>query len=118
MAAFVTQNELTALFKSSLKDMIRECRTTKKAPERLQELVKHNFFAKYVVYNNAQESIEFGVNESKRRAVMYPTIEVYHLPLHVLEEKLKSSMQTTRRDQEFYAEIFRRKQPDEGIILM
>jgi plasmid rolling circle replication initiator protein Rep len=118
MAAFVTQNELTVLFRSSLKDMIQQCRTSKKAPKKLVELVKHNLFAKYVVYNDAQESMEFGVNESTGRAAMYPTIKIYDLPLNALEKKLESSMQPNRRDQEFYAKLFSGKQPDEGIMLM
>ena len=118
MAAYVTQSEVKSLWKNSLKRMINECRTNKKVPEGLVELIKHNLFAKYVSYNAALDDIEIGVNESKQRAKTYPTIKIYNFPLNEVEDKLIAASQTTRGDLEFYARVLRGKDLNSRMVLL
>lgn len=118
MAAYVTQGEVKSLWNSSLKNMIRECRTQKRIPEDLVELIRHNLYAKYVCYDAAQEKLEIGVNESKQRATTYPTIKVYSFPLNEVEKRLEASYQTKRGDLEFYAKIFKGKRLDDRISIL
>ena len=118
MAAFVTSSEMKSLWKPSLRNMIRECRRNQKAPEGLVELIKHNLFAKYVAYDAATKQIEIGVNESAHRAKTYPTIKVYTIPLHELEQKLETSYKPKRYDMEFYAKILTGKDLNEKVWVL
>ncbi|WP_029036709.1 hypothetical protein [Salinimicrobium xinjiangense] len=118
MAAYVTQSEVNALWKSSLKLMIRECRTTKKVPEALVEIIKHNLYAKYVCYNAAMEHIEIGINESQQSAKTYPTIQVYSFPLTEIANRLTASYKSKRGDLEFYAKVFQGKRLDDRMSIL
>ena len=117
MAAFFTHSEMNSLWQLSIGNMIKECRTNKKAPEGLVKIIKHNLYAKYVSYDAATEMIEIGVNESEHRSGSYPTITVYTMALHDLENKLKASYKSNRYDMEFYAKIFTGKDPEDQIMV-
>lgn len=117
MAAYVTQSEVKSLWNSSLKKMIGECRTDKKVPGELVELLKHNLYARYACYNAALDQIEIGVNESKHRAKTYPTIKIYSFPLDEVEEKLSASYKPGKGDLEFYARILKGKDSDGRMVV-
>jgi hypothetical protein len=115
---YVSQNDMRSLWKTSLGKMIESCRVNKNLPEGLVELIKHNLFAKYASYNAHLDKIEIGVNESKQSVASYPEITVYNFPLDELEGKLTASFQTTRRDLEFYARIFKGKEFNDYIFVL
>lgn len=118
MATYVTQNEVKFLWNSSVKKMISECRTNKKVPERLVELIKHNLYAKYVSYNAELDNLEIGVNESRQRAANYPAIKVYSFPLQEVKDKLKASFQSERGDLEFYAKVLKGTDSNGRVVVL
>lgn len=118
MAAYVTQNEVMTLWKTCLEAMIRECRTQKKIPAGLVELIKHNLFARYVSYDATLETVEIGVNESKHRTPTYPTIKVYRFPLNEVGERLLANYEPQKRDLEFYARIFKGAKLNKRMMLI
>ena len=118
MAAYITQSEVRSLWESSVKTLLRKCRSDRKIPEGLVELIKHNFYAKYVYYNPEQEYIEIGVNESKQRAVSYPTIRVYCFSVDEVEDRLLASFQSNRVDLEFYAKILQGKNLNSSLHVL
>ena len=118
MPIFSTQSEIESLWKSLLKPMISTCRSEKKVPEELVELIKHNFYAKYVYYDSEKDTLEIGVNEAKQRAVTYPSIEVYHFPLNEVENLIMASFQPNNWDLEFYAKILQGKRSEDRMIII
>ena len=118
MTAYITQSEVKSLWKSSLRRMISECRTDKKVPEGLVELIRHNLFAKYVSYNAALDKLEIGVNESRQRTTTYPTIKIYSFPLNDVENKLLAIYQPGRGDLEFYAKILKGKDLNGRMVVL
>lgn len=115
---YVTQSEMRSLWKSSLENMVKECRFNKRIPAGLLELIKHNLFAKYASYDADLDQIEIGVNESQQRATTYPTIRVYVFPLDELERRLGASRQNKRGDLEFYARILKGKDLSGNVFLL
>ncbi len=118
MAAYVTQNEMISLWETSLESMISECKTSKKVPDSLIELIKHNLFAKYVCYNPAEQQIEIGVNESLQASKTYPTIKIYYFTLEEIEKTLLDSKKSKRGDQEFYAKVLKGRNAYDSMVFL
>ena len=118
MTTYVTQSEVRSLWGSSLERMITECRSNRKVPEGLLELIKHNLFAKYASYDADLDQIEIGVNESKQRTQSYPVISVYKLSLDEVVSSLTNSCQAGRRDMEFYARILKGQNSGTNVFVL
>ncbi len=108
MSIYLKTEEIRASLGAIVKFYIQDCKQKKEIPQELAELIKHNFLAKYVSYNKNDETIEIGINISKHRAEMYPTIEIFTFPVNSAEKWLESSFKTGKADLEFYAKMINR----------
>lgn len=102
---YLKEGEIKSSLGSLVKYYVQECVETQEIPQQLVELIKHNFFAKYVTYNKLEKTIEIGINESKHRSLTYPHIKVYSFPLEKTSEWIDSSFKTGRGDLEFYGQL-------------
>ena len=99
------QTSLTSL----LNDYINHCLKTGKPAPDFVELIRHNFYAKYVHYNDADEMIEIGINESREPAPFYPEIKVYSYPVSKAGEWLGTSFKKDPFDLAFYNRLLNGK---------
>ena len=109
MAMYLTEKEIKKLMESSVKTFVRESIEHEKISEDLMELLKHNFYAKYAIYDREKRQIEIGVNETKRNSMTYPNIRLYSYPVDKASEWITKSLHWQRHDLEFYAKILSRK---------
>ncbi len=99
------QTSLTCL----VNDYVNDCLKTGKLSTDFVELIRHNFYAKYVHYNDANEMIEMGINESRDRATYYPKINVYSYPVNKAGEWLGTSFKKDPFDLDFYDSLLNKK---------
>lgn len=120
MATYLSTRELRSLLGASIKQYVEECLAKQQIPEELVELIKHNFYAKYVHYNKEFNTIEIGVNESKTRATAYPEIKVISFPIEETSKWVDATFIEGKGDLEFYAKIISRNDeelPREVVLL-
>lgn len=113
MVAYLKTNEIESSLRSLVSNYVQQCLKHGKIPQDYIELIKHNFYAKYVHYNELDKTIEIGINENPYPSSTYPDIAVYTFPVSNTTEWFMSSVKTKPFDTAFYADIINR---GKGII--
>lgn len=119
MATYLKVEEIRTILERLVDKYVNECRSTEGLNSDFIEIIKHNFFAKYVHYDEVTEMVEIGINESRVSTQGYPEIKVYHYPLSETKQWMGERFKTTTYDLEFYASIINKdKDSDSDFILM
>ena len=107
MATYYNHFELKNSLQNLIKQYISECKENNQLSQHCLELIKHNFFAEYVVYNKISKTVEVGIDTSTNDAV-YQNIESYFFKLDEIEKKLDDSFRKKTQDLEFYGKLVNR----------
>ena len=118
MATYLKEEEIRERLDSIIDKYVKECLNTGQLNPEFIELIKHNFYAKYVYYDPATEMVEIGINESKERSPGYPDIKVYHYAISETRQWLGTRVRTSRFDLEFYAGLISREQDSDSDIFL
>lgn len=119
MAAYFNSNQLRSSMKELVKVYMTECEECNKLSEDCIDLLRHNFQAEFAVFNEANNSIEIGINKTEEFDA-YPNIEVYKFPLDQIGKKVDYSFKNNQEDLEFYGKLLGRRKGigSHSVILM
>lgn len=112
MVAYYNQNEIKVAMSALVQEYLEICNNCKELPSDFIDLIKHNFLAKYVSYNDDTNSIEIGIEESGEQssATIYPKINVYNYPLSDKKNKwLNKSFKSSKQDLAFYGRLLNKR---------
>jgi|SRR5690606_2415533 len=118
MATYLKEDEIKTLLKGLIDRYVEESRGTGILLPDFVELIKHNFYAKYVYYDSKSETVEIGINESKVRTPGYPDIKVYHYEIAEAKNWLGKNFRNTTFDLEFYAKLIGKEQDADSEIIV
>lgn len=118
MATYLKEEEIKTLLDDLIDKYVAESKVTGKLVSDFVELVKHNFYAKYVHYDPASQMVEIGINESKVRTPGYPEIKVYHYDMADAKIWLGKKFQNNTFDLEFYAKLISKDQDTDSEIIV
>lgn len=104
-----SEDKLKTSLASLVNNYVNDCLKNGKPSPDFVELIRHNFYAKYVHYNDVNETIEMGINESRDRTPYYPEIKVYSYPVNKAGEWLGSSFKKDPFDLAFYNSLLSKK---------
>lgn len=94
--------------KKLVKGYISECKECEELPEDFVDLIKHNFLAKFVCYNNKTGNIEIGVEDFTEES-LYPKIKIYKFSISSNKKWVEKSFRTEKCDLDFYGRLLNRK---------
>lgn len=120
MTTYYNQEEIKSSMKKLVKEYLDFCKKCEELPEDFIELVKHNFLAKFVCYNNQTKNIEIGVEDYATNS-LYPEIKVYKFPISSNKKWVENSFRTERCDFQFYGRLLNRKKlnnHDAEVVVM
>lgn len=119
MTAYYKQTEIIAAMNQLVEDYLRECKQCETLPSGFIDLLKHNFLAKFVCFNQKTKTIEIGVEDSSPDA-LYPQIKIYKYPLDSGKRWVEKSFKTGKNDLAFYGQLLSRRQSykDVEVIVM
>ncbi|CAL65360.1 hypothetical protein [Christiangramia forsetii] len=119
MAAYFNSNQLRTSLQELVKVYISECQECKMLPQDCIDLLRHNFLAEFVSYDNTNNTIEIGMNKSEDFDG-YPEIEIYTFPLADIGKKVDYSFKNNNEDLEFYGKIIGRRKGigSNSVVLM
>lgn len=118
MATYLKEDEIRSILDQLIDKYSKECQRSSRLHPDLIDLIKHNFFAKYVDYDSATEMVEIGINESKERNPGYPDIKVYHYALSEISQWLGDRFRNSSFDLEFYAKIISRDRSSDSDVVV
>lgn len=118
MATYLKEEEIKSLLKGLIEKYVEESKVSGKLVPDFIELIKHNFYAKYVHYDPVSELIEIGINESKERATGYPDIKVYHYDISESGKWIGENFRNKNFDLEFYAKLISQDQDTDSEIIV
>lgn len=118
MATYLKEEEIKTLLNGLIEKYVEESRNSGKLNPDFVELIKHNFYGKYVHYDPVTEMVEIGINESKVRTPGYPDIKVYHYDISEALKWMGQKFQNTTFDLEFYAKIIGKDQDADSEIIV
>ncbi len=119
MAAYFNTNQLRTSLQELIKIYIKECKECKKLSQDCIDLLRHNFMAEFVVYDEANNRVEVGMNKTDQFDT-YPEIEIYTFPLEEIGNKVDHSFKNNDEDLEFYGKIIGRRKGlgSNSVVLM
>lgn len=120
MTTYYNQDEIQASMKKLVKEYIQECKKCAELPEDFVDLIKHNFLAKFVCYNEKTENIEIGVEDFSEES-LYPKIKIHKFSISSKKKWVEKSFRTERNDFDFYGRLLNRKKlnnRDADVIVM
>lgn len=110
MITYYSKFEINSSLKLILADYLRHCYEGGAMPENFKELLKHNFLAKYVVYNCEDRIIEIGIEVSDNENSTYSEIKSVSFSLEREENIwLENSFKYTANDLIFYGKLINRE---------
>ena len=110
MTTYFNKSEIETSIKIIASDYLKDCINCDKIPEDFVDLIKYNFSAKYVSFNNTKKQIEIGVEDAKAQSSHYPVINVVSFPVTGKDNKwLEKSFKNQMNDLVFYGRLINRK---------
>jgi len=109
MTTYFNKSEIESSVKTIASDYLKDCLHCDMISEDFVDLLKHNFSAKFVSFNNQNKQIEIGVEDTKIPS-HYPVINVLSFP--ITEEDnlwLDKSFKNQMNDLIFYGNLINRK---------
>lgn len=110
MTTYFNKSEIETSIKTIASDYLKDCINCDKIPEDFVDLIKYNFSAKYVSFNNSKNQIEIGVEDTKIESSHYPVINIVSFPVTGKNNKwLEKSFKNQMNDLVFYGRLINRK---------
>jgi hypothetical protein len=110
MTTYFNKSEIETSIKTIASDYLKDCMNWDKIPEDFVDLIKYNFSAKYVSFNNRDKQIEIGVEDANIQSSFYPVINVVSYPVTETDNKwLEKSFKNKMNDLVFYGRLINRK---------
>lgn len=119
MTAYYKQTEILAAMNQLVEDYLNECMECGELPDGFVELLKHNFLAKFVCFNEETKTIEIGIEKSSKDA-LYPEIKIYKYPLNANKRWVQKSFKMGQNDLAFYGRLLNKKKSynDVEVVVM
>lgn len=109
MKTYSNKNQIRLSLQQLVAQYVEECEACEELSEEFISLIKHNFLAKYVVYNKEEKQIEIGIDKTDSHQA-YPEIEVYKIPVKKAAKWLDKSFKDQRNDLEFYGKLLNKNE--------
>lgn len=107
MSSYLNVQEIHNSLKYLVKEYITECEACEELNPDFIDLIKHNFLAKYVIYNKDKKQIEIGI-EAQESEGPYPKIDVYSFSIGKSSAWLEKSFRADNCDLEYYGKLLNR----------
>lgn len=104
MISYQSRNQIQHELHKMLPYQIKECKECDELPPALEQLIKHNFQAKFVCYDKKTNTIEVGVEEQED-VNSYPNITVHKFSLENAVAQVNKTFKTTDQDLKFYGKL-------------
>lgn len=108
MTTYYNQQEIKDSMKNLVKEFLSECKKCEELPDDFVDLIKHNFLAKFVAYNDKTQHIEIGVEDFSEES-LYPNIKIYKFPITSGKKWVAQSFRSGKNDLDFYGKLLNRK---------
>ena len=110
MTTYFNKSEIENSIKTIASDYLKDCIQCDKISEDVVDLIKYNFSAKYVSFNNTDKQIEIGVEDTSETYSLYPSINVIFFPITDQNNAwLDKSFKNQMNDLVFYGRLINRK---------
>lgn len=104
MTSYQSKNAIHRKLGEMIPQQVNECKECDELPPSLEQLILHNFQAKFVCYNKKSATIEVGVEEQVAIDT-YPKIKTHTFRLEEAVSWLGKSFRSDEFDLKFYAKI-------------
>lgn len=104
MTTYQNRSQIHSELRQILPQQIEECKECDELPVTLQQLIKHNFQAKFVCYDKKKKVIEVGVEEFETTDT-YPEIIVHNFRLEEIVAHLGETLRNDDHDLKFYGKL-------------
>ena len=105
MTTYYKQAEIKASMKKLVDVYLENCKKSEELSSDFMELIKYNFLAKFVCYNNSTQTIEIGIEDNSGNDEFYPQINVYKYKLNSNKKWLTPSFKDGLNDLTFYGKL-------------
>lgn len=116
MTAYYNQSEIKKFMKNEIKQYLKDCISGKKLSEDCKNLIKYTFLATFVSYNEADKTIEIGIEDTTSDS-SYPDIKVYTYPVDSVTDWLTRSLKFGKNDLAFYGKLLNKKRSSDIVVM-
>mgnify|MGYP006196344627 FL=1 len=104
MTSYQSKNMIQEKLGELIPEQLAECQECDELPQTLEELILHNFQAKYVCYNKKNGTVEVGIQEMEATDT-YPKIKTHTFRLEQAVSWLGKTFKKEEHDLKFYARL-------------
>jgi len=104
MTSYQSKNMIQEKLGELIPAQVAECQQCDELPPTLEELILHNFQAKYVCYNKKSNTVEVGIEEMEATD-SYPMIKTHTFRLEQAVSWLGKTFRKEEQDLKFYARL-------------
>ena len=104
MTSYQSKNQIQAKLEEMIPEQVAECKECDELPPALEQLIIHNFQAKFVCYNKEKNNVEVGVEDSTSTG-SYPRIKVQTFPLEEAVSWIRKTFKEEEQDLKFYGKL-------------
>lgn len=104
MTSYQSRNQIFSELEEMIPEQVKECKECDELPRSLEELIIHNFQAKFVCYNKEDETVEVGIEDYESMS-SYPSIKTRTFPLDKAKNWIRKSFREEEPDPKFYGKL-------------
>ena len=104
MTSYQSRKQIQRKLEEMIPEHVAECKKCDELPPQLEELILHNFQAKFVCYNKEKNTVEVGVEENES-PTSYPTIKTRTFPLEETVSWITKTFKSDEQDLKFYGRL-------------
>lgn len=104
MTSYQSRNQIQTKLAEIIPEQIAECKQCDELPPTLEQLILHNFQAKFVCYNKEKNTVEVGVEETES-VTSYPKIKTRTFPLEETISWITKTFKSEEQDLKFYGKL-------------
>ena len=104
MTSYQSKNMIHEKLGELIPEKVAECQKCDELPPTLEQLILHNFQAKYVCYNKKNATVEVGIEEMEATD-SYPKIKTHTFRLEQAVSWLGKTLRKEEQDLKFYGRL-------------
>lgn len=104
MTSYQSRNQILVKLEEMIPHQVKQCKECDELPPALEELIIHNFQAKFVCYNKEDQTVEVGIEEHEETD-SYPRIKTRTFPLDKAPVWVKKTFRNEEPDLKFYGKL-------------
>lgn len=104
MTSYQSRNQILSKLEEMIPEQVKECKECDELPPSLEELIIHNFQAKFVCYNKEEGTVEVGIEEQEATDT-YPKIKTRTFPLDEASTWIRKTFRKEEPDLKFYGKL-------------